>query len=336
MFVDGEGGIVMLDRDEKTVRVYDETGKLLRTRGPGTGLQQARWTWPSTPSATSTSPTRRLGVLVFSPQGQLLATLAGPELRKPKALTLDPAGAVLVYDDKAEKMLQVQDEGEPAATLLPAASVSCLGLSPRPPLARCRSAGAAGPRAPGRPGQRARSRPPRTSSPGPRRSSKGRSRAGPSCCFDEIIAPPGGPASARGHCPRAGATSWSRPTSCAAARTSTSASRRRPRPSFRPLVQLKPDYTLSTEKVSPKVVELFNLGEEGARRLPGGVLDARRGPGHAHRGGERRTELGLTDFFPLEVLAGEYTVEITRRATRRETRDRQHRAPRPPRRSRWT
>ena len=77
MALDGEGGIVLLDRDEKTVRVLDETGKVLRTlrRARRRATSSAsRWTWPSTPSATSTWRTRRRGVLVFSPQGQLLAT----------------------------------------------------------------------------------------------------------------------------------------------------------------------------------------------------------------------------------------------------------------------
>jgi hypothetical protein len=47
-----------------------------------------------------------LGVLIFSPQGQLLHTLSGPELKRPKAITLDPTGAVLVYDDRAGKILK--------------------------------------------------------------------------------------------------------------------------------------------------------------------------------------------------------------------------------------
>jgi hypothetical protein len=47
-----------------------------------------------------------LGVLVFDPQGKPLATLASPELRRPRALTLDAAGAVLVWDDRAERVLR--------------------------------------------------------------------------------------------------------------------------------------------------------------------------------------------------------------------------------------
>jgi TolA-binding protein len=104
LYVDPEGGIVMLDRAERTVRVFDETGRLLRTAGPG-GLRK--------PADVAVDAFRNAyvadeeaGILVFTPQGQLLATIAGPELRRPKALTLDPTGAVLVYDDRAERVLR--------------------------------------------------------------------------------------------------------------------------------------------------------------------------------------------------------------------------------------
>ena len=104
MLVDGEGGIVCLDRAEKTVRVFDETGKVLRTLGPG-GFKK--------PVDVAVDPFRNAyvadeeaGVLVFNPAGQLLTTLASPELKRPKALTLDATGAVLVYDERAEKVLR--------------------------------------------------------------------------------------------------------------------------------------------------------------------------------------------------------------------------------------
>lgn len=104
LFVDGEGGIVAVDANEKTVRVYDEAGKLLRTVGPA-GLRR--------PADAAVDPFRNtyvadedLGVLIFSPQGQLLHTVSGPEVRKPKALTLDATGAILVWDDKTEKVVK--------------------------------------------------------------------------------------------------------------------------------------------------------------------------------------------------------------------------------------
>ena len=104
MLVDGEGGIVFLDREDKSVQAYSEAGKVLRTLGPA-GFRK--------PVDVAVDPFRNTyvadeeaGVLVFNPQGQLLTTLAGPELKRPKALTLDATGAVLVYDDRAEKVLR--------------------------------------------------------------------------------------------------------------------------------------------------------------------------------------------------------------------------------------
>jgi TolA-binding protein len=108
MVLDGEGGIVLLDGDEKTVRVFDEAGKPLRAFGPrGTGWQWLR------PVDVAVDPFRNLyvadqegAVHVLSSQGQLLTSITSPELKKPVAVTLDPSGAVLVYDEKAEKILR--------------------------------------------------------------------------------------------------------------------------------------------------------------------------------------------------------------------------------------
>jgi outer membrane protein assembly factor BamD (BamD/ComL family) len=104
ILVDGEGGIVTLDRDEKAVRVWDETGRLLRTVGPA-GFKR--------PVDVAVDAFRNLyvadeeiGVLVFDPQGQPLLTIASPELRRPCAVAVDATGAVLVADDKAERVLR--------------------------------------------------------------------------------------------------------------------------------------------------------------------------------------------------------------------------------------
>jgi outer membrane protein assembly factor BamD (BamD/ComL family) len=104
ILLDGEGGIVTLDRDEKTVRVWDDAGRLLRSVGPA-GLKR--------PVDVAVDAFRNLyvadeetGIHVFNPQGQLVTTIASPELRKARALTLDATGAVLVYDDRAERVLR--------------------------------------------------------------------------------------------------------------------------------------------------------------------------------------------------------------------------------------
>lgn len=81
---------------------------------------------------------------------------------------------------------------------------------------------------------------------------------------------------------------------------------------FRQLVQLKPDHALSKELVSPKIVALFDkvkkalVGYLAVSSRPAGATVSLVGASG------RRTDLGLTDFFPVEVLAGEYTVEIAR------------------------
>lgn len=84
---------------------------------------------------------------------------------------------------------------------------------------------------------------------------------------------------------------------------------------FRSLVQLQPQIALSKEKVSPKIVEFFN----SVKRALVGYLAVSSKPAGARvtLGGEL---LGLTDFFPLEVLAGDYTVEIAKDGYQTETR----------------
>jgi TolA-binding protein len=104
LLVDGEGAIVWLDREDRTVRVWEESGKPVRALGPAAFKK---------PVDVAVDPFRNVyvadeeqGILVFDAQGRPLATIGGPELRRPKALTLDPSGAVLVYDDKAERILR--------------------------------------------------------------------------------------------------------------------------------------------------------------------------------------------------------------------------------------
>lgn len=85
--------------------------------------------------------------------------------------------------------------------------------------------------------------------------------------------------------------------------------------SFRSIVQVDPQYTMSKEKVSPKIVDYFN----SVKKALVGLLAVTSRPAGAKvtLNGEF---LSLTDFFPMEILAGEYTVEITREGYRNETR----------------
>jgi TolA-binding protein len=109
MALDGEGGLVLLDADEKTVRVFDEAGRPLRSFGPrGTGFELRKPTDVAVDAFRNTyvADEAAAAVFVVSPSGQLLATLTAPEMKKPAALALDPSGSVLVYDDRAERILR--------------------------------------------------------------------------------------------------------------------------------------------------------------------------------------------------------------------------------------
>jgi tetratricopeptide (TPR) repeat protein len=85
--------------------------------------------------------------------------------------------------------------------------------------------------------------------------------------------------------------------------------------SFRSLVQLQPQYAIRKEKVSPKIVDYFN----SVKKALVGYLAVSSKPAGA-RVSLSGEFLSLTDFFPLEVLAGEYTVEIARDGYRTEAR----------------
>src|SRR4029453_9394266 len=85
--------------------------------------------------------------------------------------------------------------------------------------------------------------------------------------------------------------------------------------SFRSLVQFQPQYNMSREKVSPKVVDFFGSVKKA---LVGYLAVSTHPPGaRVSLNGEF---LALSDFFPLDVLAGEYAVEIARDGYQTETR----------------
>jgi sugar lactone lactonase YvrE len=108
LLLDGEGAVVLLDRAQKIVQVLDETGKVIRTAGPrGAGFELRK------PVDVAVDPFRNVyvaeeegAVHVISPQGQLLTTLTSAEMKKPRAVTLDPSGAVLVYDERLQRVLR--------------------------------------------------------------------------------------------------------------------------------------------------------------------------------------------------------------------------------------
>jgi TolA-binding protein len=102
--VDGEGAIVLLDREDRTVLVCDENGRTIRKVGPG-GFRD--------PRDIAVDPFRNIyvadedeGILVFNTRGELFFTISGGDMKKPTAIALEPSGAVLVYDDDADRILR--------------------------------------------------------------------------------------------------------------------------------------------------------------------------------------------------------------------------------------
>jgi hypothetical protein len=86
--------------------------------------------------------------------------------------------------------------------------------------------------------------------------------------------------------------------------------------SFRTLLQIQPQYAMSRDKVSPKIVDFFGSVKKA---LVGYLAVSSHPPGaRVTLNGEF---LSLTDFFPLEILAGEYIVEVSREGYRTETRN---------------
>ncbi|MCM2255392.1 MAG: PEGA domain-containing protein [Vicinamibacteria bacterium] len=84
---------------------------------------------------------------------------------------------------------------------------------------------------------------------------------------------------------------------------------------FGSLVRLVPQYQLSREKVSPKVVDFF----DSVKKSLVGFIAVESTPAGA-RVSLNGEFLSLTNFFPMEVLAGDYTVEIAREGYAPETR----------------
>jgi tetratricopeptide (TPR) repeat protein len=89
---------------------------------------------------------------------------------------------------------------------------------------------------------------------------------------------------------------------------------------FRLIVLLKPEHTLSKDEVSPKIVDLFDsvkntlVGYLAVSSQPAGATVTLVGTT-----GQRMELPLLTDFFPVEVLAGDYTVEVAKEGYRTET-----------------
>ncbi len=102
------GDVVTLRKDDKSVEVFDPGGDLLMKLGPrGAGFE---WKKPSDVAVDAFSnlyvADEDQGVFVFSNKGELMTTFGAPEVRKSAAIAIDPTGAALVYDDRAQTVVR--------------------------------------------------------------------------------------------------------------------------------------------------------------------------------------------------------------------------------------
>jgi len=102
------GDVVMLRKDNKSVEIFDEGGRLLTRLGPrGPGFE---WKKPVDIAVDAFSnlylADEDQGIFMISPGGELMANFGSADVRRSRAVALDPSGAVLVYDDRAEAIVR--------------------------------------------------------------------------------------------------------------------------------------------------------------------------------------------------------------------------------------
>lgn len=102
------GDVVMLRKDNKSVEIFDEGGGLLTRLGPrGPGFE---WKKPADIAVDAFSnlylADEDQGIFMFSPSGELMTNFGSADVRRSRAVALDPTGAVLVYDDREEAIVR--------------------------------------------------------------------------------------------------------------------------------------------------------------------------------------------------------------------------------------
>lgn len=108
MLTTPRGEAVMLRKDDKSIEVYDDSGRLVSKFGPrGTGFE---WKKPIDVTIDAFSnlyvADEDQGIFLFSPKGELMATFGASDVKKSRAIAIDLSGAALVYDDRTETIVR--------------------------------------------------------------------------------------------------------------------------------------------------------------------------------------------------------------------------------------
>ncbi len=102
------GDVVMLRKDDKSIEIVDDGGRLITKLGPrGQGFE---WKKPVDVVLDAFSnlyvADEDQGIFVFSPKGALMTTFGAAEVKKSRAIAIDLSGAALVYDDRTETIVR--------------------------------------------------------------------------------------------------------------------------------------------------------------------------------------------------------------------------------------
>jgi TolA-binding protein len=102
------GEAVMLRKDDKSIEIFDDAGRLVQKIGPrGAGFE---WRKPADVAMDAFSnlyvADEDQGIFVLSQKGELITTFGAADVKKSRALAIDLSGAVLVYDDRTESLVR--------------------------------------------------------------------------------------------------------------------------------------------------------------------------------------------------------------------------------------
>ena len=102
------GDVVMLRKDDRSIEIVDDGGRpVQRIPSRGAGYE---WKKPVDIALDEFSnlylADEDQGIFVLSPKGEILATFGAADVKKARAIAIDPSGAAVVYDDRTETLVR--------------------------------------------------------------------------------------------------------------------------------------------------------------------------------------------------------------------------------------